>query len=187
LTTPQKSDEALAQACQKGERRAQYALYERYADKSMAICSRYAQHQLEAEEMLQTGWIRVFDKIGQYSGGSLEGWIKRVIVTNCINAYQKRKREEEWLTITDDIDTKAADTEATNPFDTVEIDFLNRLIAQLPQGTRMVFNLFAMEGYSHKEIASMLQIEEASSRSQLTRARIKLQEKILAHKTPLQK
>lgn len=153
----------------------------------MAICTRYAQHQLEAEEMLQTGWIRVFDKIGQYNGGSLEGWLKRVVVTNCINAYQKRKREEEWLTITDDLETKVEGTEAPNPFDTVEIDFLNSLIAQLPQGTRMVFNLFAIEGYSHKEIAAMLQIEESSSRSQLTRARIKLQEKILAHKYPLQR
>lgn len=155
---------------------AQENLYKRFSPKMLGICYRYAKSRPDAEEMLQEGFIRVFSQLYQYqSKGSLEGWIRKVIVHTCINIIKRNKRFNEYLEL------EAAfgiPDRSASVFSISESKQVIECIRMLPIGYRTVLNLFAIEGYSHREIASMLDIEESSSRSRYLRARQML-EKIL--------
>lgn len=161
-------DEAsLVAACLKGNRESQQQLYDTYAPKMLGVCDRYAHSQEEAEDFLQEAFITVFRKLGQFrNAGSLEGWIRRITVNTCLNGVRARYPMHESL------DTiEAGYAELAGPADQQGERDLMELLRSLPFGYRMVFNLYAIEGYSHEEIGKLLGIKAASSRSQYARAR----------------
>ncbi|WP_138993068.1 RNA polymerase sigma factor [Larkinella sp. C7] len=162
----------LITALQRADSRAQKALFERYSSKMLAICVRYVSNRYEAEEILMDGFMRVFEKIGQYkSEGSFEGWIRRIMVNESLMYLRKNKQWRAEIALEDvapEADTTFADQ------DLMAEDLMN-LLEQLPAGYKTVFNLYAIEGYSHAEIAESLGITESTSKSQLHRARALLQ------------
>lgn len=142
----------------------------------MAVCLRYAHDQMEAEDMLQDGFIRVFSNMHQFKfEGSFEGWIRRVVVNAALKRLQKRKIHFQEITDRNE-DAPRMDPYVYNHLGEAE---LMQLIQQLPDGYRTVFNLNVIEGYSHEEIAEMLGIQAGTSRSQLVKARKMLQQQIL--------
>ena len=170
------NDTVMAAGCLKGQPGAQKALYDTYSAKMMAVCYRYANNKADAEDMLQESFIRVFQQIHQYSGkGSLEGWIRKVVVHTSINYLKKNKKFREYLDIVAIGELLVKEEKITAYIHGKQIIECIRL---LPIGYKTVLNLFAIEGYSHKEIAGMLDIEESTSRSQYLRAKNML-EKIL--------
>lgn len=167
----------LISACKRGERWAQKQLYEEYYSKMMATCMRYANSEHEALDLLHEGFIKVFKNIGKYKAGtSLNAWIKRIMINNCIDTYRKNVRrrtesiEEAYSITSDDVDAVSQCTEQE----------ILAAIQQLPTSYKTVFNLYAIEGYSHKEISKMLGISESTSRSNLVKARTRLRTLIAA-------
>jgi RNA polymerase sigma-70 factor (ECF subfamily) len=169
-------NEELIKACRNGERAAQKRLYDAYAPQMMGVCYRYAQSLQEAEDMLQDAFIRVFSNLDQFrSEGEPGAWIRRIVVNCAINAIRKRKMQisswdnqpEELHPITD-----------TDPEIKLDAKELADLIQKLPDGYRIVFNLHAVEGYTHEEIGKVLGIKPASSRSQYLRARALLAKQV---------
>lgn len=162
----------LITALKRGESRAHKVVYERFASKMLAVCTRYCANRADAEEVMLDGFMRVFEKIGQFrEDGSFEGWIRRVMVTESLMFLRKSKQWRQEIPIeeaTVEPDYAWADTMLN------ENDLL-RIVNQLPDGYRTVFNLYAIEGYAHAEIAEMLGISEGTSKSQLSRARLLLQ------------
>ncbi|GAB4005636.1 RNA polymerase sigma factor [Spirosoma sp. KCTC 42546] len=162
----------LIAALKRGEGRAHKVVYERFAGKMLAVCTRYCANRDDAEEVMLDGFMRVFEKIEQFrEDGSFEGWIRRVMVTESLMFLRKNKQWRQEIPIEDVVvepDYVWADT-AVNEND------LLRIVNQLPDGYRTVFNLYAIEGYAHAEIAEMLGISEGTSKSQLSRARTLLQ------------
>ena len=148
----------------------------------MTVCRRYARNQPEAEDMLQDAFISIFNHINQFkSVGSFEGWLKKITVNAAISVLQKRKVRIVAIS-EDQHELESPDFNVLSALDTEE---LLKLIRQLPDGYRMIFNLYVIEGYSHDEIAGMLKIKTATSRSQLSKARAMLKEKIyLTQKIP---
>jgi len=167
--------ERFLEGCRANDRKAQEMLYRSLASKMMAVCLRYANSQFEAEEILQAGFIKVFKNINQFAQkGSFEGWVRRIMVNTAIEACRK-------ITILQNIDeVNESEISASQSFeiDQMEVRDLLKIIQELAIGYRLVFNMYAIEGFSHKEIAEKLNISESSSKSQLSRARIRLQEKI---------
>ncbi len=167
-------EEVLLQGCQQNDAYAQQELYGRYSPKMLSVCYRYAKTREDAEDMLQEGFIKVFSQIKQFEGrGSLEGWILRIIVHTCINHLKKNKKFNDNVDIlfASNISVKEDNIPAV-----LQAKQVVECIRILPIGYRTVLNLYAIEGYSHKEIASILDIEESTSRSQYTRARNMLEE-----------
>ena len=162
----------LIAALKRGEGRAHKVVYERFAGKMLAVCTRYCANRADAEEVMLDGFMRVFEKIGQFrEDGSFEGWIRRVMVTESLMFLRKNKQWRQEVPIDDVLiepDYEWADT-------AVHENDLLRMVNQLPDGYRTVFNLYAIEGYAHAEIADMLGITEGTSKSQLSRARTLLQ------------
>lgn len=162
----------LITALQRADSRAQKALFERYSSKMLTICVRYVSNRYEAEEILMDGFMRVFEKVGQYkSEGSFEGWIRRIMVNESLMYLRRNKQWKAEIALEDalpEADTSFADQ------DLMAEDLLN-LLEQLPTGYKTVFNLYAIEGYTHAEIAESLGITESTSKSQLHRARALLQ------------
>jgi RNA polymerase sigma factor (sigma-70 family) len=149
-------------------------MYKRYAGKMLSVCKRYAGNKEEAEDFLQEGFIRIFDKLHTFSGnGSLEGWIRRVIVHTALNKLRSRKIYAVLPDNASIIDENIPDAMS----DLGEQDLL-KMIAELPAGYRTVFNMFAIDGYDHAEIAAALGITEGTSRSQLAKARMALKTQI---------
>jgi RNA polymerase sigma-70 factor (ECF subfamily) len=175
------TERELVEGCLREDRRSQEALYTRYARRMYAVCLRYARHELEAQDMMQEGFVRVFDKLGGFrQDGSLEGWVRRIMVHTAINQYRRKSFQQERFGLEKLPEDPVA---ATALADLGERELL-ALVAGLPDGYRTVFNLFAIEGYDHAEIASMLGCGESTSRSQLAKARRMLQERIHAiHQT----
>jgi len=171
------SDEELVKACIQKLPSAQKLLFERYSRKMMGICLRYAEDSLEAQDVVQDGFIKVFNAIETFHyQGSLEGWIKRIIVNTALDNYRKNKKRK----FTVELDSEAA-IEIKDEDDIVggiTNKYLLKLIMRLPEGYRLVFNLFAIEGYSHKEIAEELGISINTSKSQFARARAYLQKEL---------
>ncbi len=166
----------LIKKCKAGERKAQEMLYKQFASKMLGVCLRYATGRMEAEDMLQNGFIKVFNKIGDYRfDGSFEGWIRRIMVHTSIEHY--RKHHKMVLSPIDEVYEQANDDHL--PTSKLAAEELMALIQQLPAGYRIVFNLYAIEGYSHKEIAAIAGISEGTSKSQLSRARSILKEQII--------
>jgi RNA polymerase sigma factor (sigma-70 family) len=163
----------LLKALRKSDPKAQRQLYEKYASRMMGVCMRYVGDSMTAEDILVAGFMRVFDKIEQFKGeGSFEGWIRRIMVNEALGHLRQRKRLHEETDLTEahgQADVGLADQD-------LEAEELMKLIEKLPIGYRTVFNLYAIEGYSHAEIAQMLGITESTSKSQLHRARAVLQQ-----------
>lgn len=169
--------EEIADRCRDGDSRAQRELYDALAPKMYALCIRYMGDSESAQDVLQDGFVTLFSKIGSYLGsGSFEGWARAVFVNTALMALRKN----DLLRESEDIDA-ARSVAGDRPEAVQDIGYkeLLGLVAALPAGFRTVFNMYVLEGYSHKEIAQMLGISEVTSRSQLQRARVLLQKKIL--------
>ena len=165
----------IIEGCILGNPRMQRLLYERFSGKMYALCIRYAGNTDDAQDILQDGFVKVFVNIGKYKGtGSFEGWIRKIIVNTAIEHFRKKNN---LYAIDEKTENKIAD-ENTNIFNLVEAKELLEIIKSMPTGYRTVFNLYAVEGYTHKEIALMMNINEGTSKSQYARAKSWLQEKI---------
>ena len=168
-------EKELIEGSLRGEARAQRALFERYAPLLMGVCQRYCRTQAEAEDVLQDTFVRLFNKLPQYGfQGSFAGWARRLCVNVALKAYQRKRFSYEQSGL-DNLPETGGDPAA---YANLGEEELLALIQQLPDGYRLVFNLYAIEGFSHKEIGERLGIQEASSRSQLLKARKMLQQKI---------
>jgi RNA polymerase sigma factor (sigma-70 family) len=156
---------------QKGDPKAQKAVYDCYSAKMLGVCLRYLKNEMDAEEVMITGMVKVFQNAGSYEGkGNFEGWVRRIVVNEALMFL--RKKEPLHLAVEKEHFQLAAQETADTALNEAE---LLALLHELPAGYRAVFNLYAVEGYSHKEIADMLQITEGTSKSQLSKARNLLQ------------
>ncbi len=170
------NDEQLVTECAKNSAIAQRMLFDKFAPKMMAVCLRYVKNQMEAEDILQDGFVKIFAKISAFKNdGSLEGWIRRIMVNTALDAIRKNKRILSDTDI-DDVSYKIAYKD--HSFDSMDLQRLLEIISELPDGYRVVFNMFAIEGYSHKEIADTLGVTENTSKSQYSRARAYLQNQL---------
>ena len=170
-------EKQLIDGCVNGNRKAQKALYDKYSNRMMAVCLRYVKDMEDARDLLQDGFIKLFSNIHQYMGeGSFDGWVRRIFV----NCALERLRQQDILKNADDIyDTDYADIQDENTVSSLSAEEIMAYVRALPDGFRTVFNMFAIEGYSHKEIGNMLHITESTSRSQYMRARKMLQKMML--------
>lgn len=168
--------ENLVIRCKANERKAQELLYKQFASKMLGVCLRYATDRMEAEDMLQNGFIRVFQKIADYRGdGSFEGWVRRIMINSSIEYYRKHHKMLSMADFEHNGNEPSVNAVAIARLDAND---LMGLIQQLSPGYRMVFNLYAIEGYSHKEIGEIIGISEGASKSQLSRARAILKQQI---------
>ena len=168
------TEEALIKGCTRNEASAQLELYRLYSPRMLSVCYRYAKSREDAEDMLQDGFIKVFTQIGQFrSEGALEGWIRRIMVHTCINHLKKNRKFSESVDI---IFAGAMPVGDESIPSIIQAKQVVECIRTLPMGYRTVLNLFAIEGYSHREIGQMLDIEESTSRSQYTRAKAMLED-----------
>jgi RNA polymerase sigma-70 factor (ECF subfamily) len=166
-------DELIIQ-CKKQNATAQGELYKQYNRILFAICLRYSPNYTEAEDNLQDAFITIFKKVEQYNGkGSFEGWMKRVTVNTVLQKYRKQRTFEI-------VDEGQIEDEAEVEIESEEIplDFLLKIVQELPDRYRLVFSMYVMDGYQHKEIAEMLGISDGTSKSNLARARMILKNKI---------
>lgn len=166
----------LIQACIAGDSRAQRMLYDQYAGKMLAICQRYCSSMEEAEDAFQEGFVKVYSKIREYKfDGAFGGWIRRIMVNTALDIIRKNKKhrfladEEEMMLISSGSET---------PLDVLSEKDLLAVLNELPSGYRLVFNLYAIEGYNHKEIGEQLGITESTSKSQYLRAKKHIQKKL---------
>lgn len=164
------------EGAKKGERRSQKAIYDMLSAKMMAVCMRYMGDKDSAEDVLQDGFVTLFSKIDSYSGaGSFEGWARKIFVNTALMSLRKK----DALKDSEDVDAaRGIVSEEPSAIQKIGYKDLIAMIAALPPGFRTVFNMYVLEGYSHKEIAKELGISETTSRSQLQRARLLLQSKI---------
>jgi len=170
------SEEELIHRCLKNDVKAQEEFYRRFAPKMYGVCLRFAKNQMEADDFLQEGFIKVFTNLKSFRNeGSLEGWIRRTIVNTAINLIKKNSK---YLNDTDVEKADLLPQDEAGALNHLCVEELLELIARLPVGYRMVFNLNVIEGYTHKEIGELLDISENTSKSQLSRARQTLQKKI---------
>ena len=160
----------------KGDRAAQKRLYDLLAPKMFPVCMRYIGDRVQAEDLLQEGFITLFTRLDSYKGeGSFEGWARKIFVTTALMSLRKK----DALKMSDDLEAaRGIKAETVNQVQNIGYKELMELVMSLPDGFRTVFNLYVIEGYSHKEIGEMLGISEITSRSQLSRARIILQNRI---------
>ena len=167
----------LIKGCKRNDTQAQSQLYKLYASKLFSVCLKYSRNYVEAEDNLQDAYLTIFKKIGQFkSQGSLEGWMKRIAINTALQRYRSAGvfdivNEDQIEDVTVEVDD-----------DDMSIDYLLNIIQDLPDRYRLVFNLYALDDYSHKEIAAMLTISVGTSKSNLARARLILKEKIKQYK-----
>ena len=176
-------EENIVKGCREGKRIAQKQLYEKYVSSMLAICLRYSKSRDEAEDLIQEGFLKIFQNINSYrKHGSLEGWIKRIMINHALNHYKKNRK----IPFAEDVDAineneiLSLDEEVEN-FTPVPAEILLAMIQSLPEGYRMVFNLYVFEEYSHKEIAEAMNFSENTSKTQLMKARRQLQGKFLEY------
>ena len=168
------TEEAMLQGCIKNDASAQQELYHHYSPKMLSVCYRYAKNREDAEDMLQEGFIKVFMQIRQFQNrGALEGWIRKIMVHTCINSLKKNKKFSESVDI---IYANSIHVREDAIPSILQAKQVVECIRLLPMGYKTVLNLYAIEGYSHKEIGDMLDIEESTSRSQYTRAKAMLED-----------
>lgn len=177
-------DEQIIQGCMTGKRKAFSLLYKKYASTMLGICMRYCNNRIDAEDVMQDGFMKVFSQVHKFRHeGSFEGWIKRIMIHAAIDNYQSNLR----LSFIQDSGNVLENAEAADVYEeddelpevlNISREKLMRMIQELPDGYRMVFNLYAIEGYSHKDIAAMLGITESTSKTQLLKARKVLRKKI---------
>jgi RNA polymerase sigma factor (sigma-70 family) len=178
-----KEDE-LIKGCLKRDRNAQQQLFDLYSSKMYAICYRYVRHAMEAEDILVTAFTKIFERIGQFKGeGSFEGWIRRIMVNEALTHLRKART----MYLETELEAADRDPDYAQLADHLEAEDLMNIIQQLPAGYRVVFNMYAIDGYSHKEIAEHLGISENTSKSQLSRARVYLQKILVESGTEQQR
>lgn len=171
-------EQEIIAGCKQGKASARKSLYEQFAPAMLAVCVRYTGNRETARDLLQDGFIKVFTKIDTYSAsGSFAGWMRRVFVTTALEYL--RQNDALKLSMSIDEVSGIADNENWSVVQKLSADDLLKCVSELPEGYRTIFNLYAIEGYSHAEIAKMMQIKEGTSRSQFARARQMLQKKIL--------
>ena len=171
----------LIQKCKKNDTKAQSDLYKLFSSKLFALCLKYSRNHVEAEDNLQDAFVTIFEKISQYKHkGSFEGWLKRIIINTALQRY----RSKGVFNIVNENNIEDATIEIEDN-DNVDIDYLLLIIQELPDRYRLVFNLYALDGYSHKEIAKMLDITTGTTKSNLARARLILKNKIEKYKANL--
>ena len=169
-------DLQLIESCRKGDRAAQKILYDRLASRMFPVCMRYVGDRTTAEDVLQDGFVTLFTRLDSYKGeGSFEGWARRIFVTTALMNLRKK----DALKMSDELEAiRGMKADTASQTQNIGYKELMKLVMSLPTGFRTVFNMYAIEGYSHKEIAEMLGITETTSRTQFSRARIWLQNKI---------
>ena len=174
------TEELMLHGCLKNVASAQEALYNRFSPRMLGVCYRFARNREDAEDMLQEGFIKVFSQIQQFRGqGALEGWIRRIIVHTCINILKKNKKFADSVDL---IHAGSLFLNENNIPSILETKEVIESVRKLPIGYRTVLNLYALEGFSHKEISQMLDIEESTSRSQYTRAKAMLEDILIQKK-----
>ncbi|WP_306766632.1 RNA polymerase sigma factor [Tenacibaculum sp. M341] len=162
---------------------AQTKVYQLFAGKLFALSLKYAKNQQDAEDVLQDSFLTIFKKIHQYSGkGSFEGWLKRIVINTALQKY----RENSPLYLIKE-EAEAHEEEVILDEDSINVDFLLALIQELPDRYRLVFNLYVLDNFSHREISEMLEISEGTSKSNLSRARQILKNKLEEHQQKLEK
>ncbi len=158
----------LVEQCKKGDAHAQEKLYAQYSKQMYVICIRYTRSQQEAEDVLQEAFIKVFEKIGQYKGeAAIGGWIKRVVVNTALNS----QRSKLYMFPMTDVQQLTSHQEEELTLSGFQLEELLEMIRSLPEGCQVIFNLYAIEGYTHKEIGDQLNISEGTSKSQYARAK----------------
>lgn len=159
----------LIQQCTHGNRKAQASFYNKHAPSMMSLCRRYMQNKEEAEEVLMNGFVKIFTNLNTYTGdGNFEGWMKRIFINEALN--YKKKFKLKWTKV------ELIDSDASENFKHLdETEYLLKALQSLPKGYRTVFNLHAIEGYKHREIAEMLNISDNTSKTQLKKAKEMLQ------------
>ncbi|MGN1211681.1 MAG: RNA polymerase sigma factor [Candidatus Cryptobacteroides sp.] len=172
----EQTTQQLIELCLKGNKVAQKSLYDTLAPTMFAVCIRYAGDRIVAEDLLQDGFVTLFSKLDSYKGdGSFEGWARRIFINTCLMYLRKK----DALKMSDELEeARNISSEMSTQIEDIGYKELMKLITTLPDGFRTVFNLYVIEGLSHKEIANMLNITETTSRTQLSRARSWLQNKI---------
>ncbi|MFC7666706.1 RNA polymerase sigma factor [Hymenobacter humi] len=162
----------LLSRCGRREPAAQRLLYARYAGRMLGVARRYVHSVAEAEDILQDAFVKVFTRLGDFRAeGSFEGWLRRIVVTTAINHWQSGQHRRQQLLLDDVPEPYAADADALDRLGVAEV---LALIEQLPDGCRLVLNLYAVDGYTHGEIAELLGIQESTSKAQLSKARKQL-------------
>ncbi|MFP4622119.1 MAG: RNA polymerase sigma factor [Bacteroidales bacterium] len=163
------SDSELIQGCRNNDRKYQELLYRKFAKKMYGICMSYAKDRSMAQEILQDGFVKVFKKIDTFKEeGSLEGWIRRIITNTALDYLRQKSKLYEFIDDNREVEEERLDNSI---LEKINADGIFNMIKQLPEGAKAVFNLYAVEGYSHKEIAEKLEITEGTSKSQFKRAR----------------
>lgn len=162
-------DATLIKECVKGNVKAHRFLFEKFAPKMLTVCMRYAKNKSDAEDVLQDAFIKVFNKLSEFKNeGSLEGWIRRIMVNTSLDQIRKNNKFYNDM----DLDTVSYKLEYLDfKFNNLETEDLLKMINNMPNGYKIVFNMFAIEGYSHQEIATTLGVSENTSKSQYLRAR----------------
>ena len=172
--------EQLIEQCKKNDVKAQSQIYKLFSSKLFSVCLKYSRNYAEAEDNLQDAFVTIFKKIEQFKNiGSFEGWMKRIAINTALERY----RSVGVFNIVNENQVEDESIEIDE--DSVSIDFLLQIIQELPNRYRLVFNLYALDDYSHKEIAEMLNISTGTSKSNLARARMILKEKIDYYKASL--
>ncbi len=165
----------IIEGCLAGDRKAQKMLYQMFSGKMYSVCLRYASDEDEANDMLQDGFIRVFQNLSAFRyQGSFEGWVRRIMINTALEKLRKNRN----LRFLDEEEEGQIEQSEETVLERISADELISMIQQLTPRYRMVFNLYALEGYSHKEISEMLGISEGTSKSNLARARLILQERV---------
>lgn len=165
----------LIKDCKKEKARAREELFTRYSAMLYAVALKYSRNRMEAEDNLQDAFITIFEKIGQFQNkGSFEGWLKRIVINTALQRY----RQQDMYALVDEHQIAGVEVEID---DQVSLDFLLKIIQELPDRYRLIFNLYSLDGFAHKEIATMLKISENTSKSNLARARMILKNKINAY------
>jgi RNA polymerase sigma-70 factor (ECF subfamily) len=176
LSVYSETEETLIDQCRQGHRQAQRDLYNRYSGTMLAVCSRYLSEKEAAEDVMIGAFMKVFTKIDQFKNeGSFEGWIRRIMVNEALTYIRKNKQ----MYLQTDLEEAYREPDYAILDNHLHAEDLMKLIAQLPVGYRTVFNMYAIEGFSHKEIAEAMGISENTSKSQLSRARALLQKHLL--------
>ena len=169
-------EKILIKQCIDGNSTSQELLYRRFASKMLGVCMRYSNSRMEAEDILQEGFIKIFNNLSKFQfSGSLEGWIRRIMVNTALSYY---KANIKYIQSIEYDSACCEEISKSDILDSINTEELLKLIQTMPEGYKMVFNMFAIEGYSHKEISDLMGISENTSKSQLSRARVYLQERI---------
>jgi len=173
------TDLELVEGCLQGSERHQRALYEKYSRRMLGICMRYCRQTMEAEDIMVQTFAKVFSQLHTYKGGQFEGWLKRIFVRESINNFHKNKKQT-WYN-SQEPDFEISSNDSNDVLSQLGVEEIMKLVDALPDGARLVFNLYAIEGYNHQEIGTLLHISSGTSKSQYSRAK-ELLRRQLEHK-----